>query len=134
MSGNREGGLKAAATNKKKHGLDFFKRIGRKGGKNGHTGGFAYNKALASLAGAKGGRNGKRRGPTIKNRATIRFEFPDGTFAEYKVSPDYAMGRELQLMDLANAYPEIVRRSRESTLPAIYTNKNAKRYEYKEAK
>lgn len=41
MSGTREGGLKSAATNKLIHGDDFYKRIGSKGGRNGHTGGFA---------------------------------------------------------------------------------------------
>lgn len=41
MSGTREGGRKAAATNITKHGEDFYRNIGRKGGRNGHTGGFA---------------------------------------------------------------------------------------------
>ena len=39
--------------------------IGRKGGKNGHTGGFAANPALARIAGAKGGRI-SHRGPAKK--------------------------------------------------------------------
>ena len=47
ISGTVEGGRKAAATNKKKYGKDFFKNIGRKGGQNGHTGGFASNHELA---------------------------------------------------------------------------------------
>ena len=33
MAGTKEGGLKAAKTNKAKHGPDFYKNIGRKGGK-----------------------------------------------------------------------------------------------------
>lgn len=41
MAGTIEGGKKAAAKNKALHGADFYKRIGRKGGKNGTTGGFA---------------------------------------------------------------------------------------------
>ena len=41
MAGNREGGRKAAATNRAKYGPDFYKDIGRKGGINGHEGGFA---------------------------------------------------------------------------------------------
>lgn len=41
MAGNRDGGRKAAATNMAKHGPDFYRNIGRKGGTNGHDGGFA---------------------------------------------------------------------------------------------
>ena len=65
MAGTKLGGLKAAETNKKLHGEDFYARIGQKGGQNGHTGGFAANPTLARLAGAKGGRNSKR-GPAKK--------------------------------------------------------------------
>ena len=65
MAGTKKGGLKAAATNKSKYGAEFYARIGRKGGKNGHTGGFAANPALARIAGAKGGRLSKR-GPAKK--------------------------------------------------------------------
>ena len=60
MSGTKIGGTKAAITNKKKHGADFYARIGRKGGKNGHTGGFAANPDLAREAGRKGGKISKR--------------------------------------------------------------------------
>lgn len=60
MSGTRDGGLKARDTNLKKQGKDFYRRIGRIGGKNGHTGGFASNPKLAVEAGRKGGRNSKR--------------------------------------------------------------------------
>lgn len=66
MAGTREGGLRAAATNYERHGKDFYKIIGRKGGENGHTGGFAANPELAKIAGAKGGRI-SRRGPA-KNK------------------------------------------------------------------
>lgn len=59
MAGNREGGLKAAAKNKARD-PDFYARIGRKGGKAGHTGGFAANRELASIAGKIGGRISKR--------------------------------------------------------------------------
>lgn len=65
MSGTKAGGLKAKTTNLKLHGQDFYQRIGRKGGKNGHTGGFASNPALAVVAGSKGGRISTRKG--IKN-------------------------------------------------------------------
>lgn len=60
MAGTKEGGRKAALTNKMKHGDDFYARIGARGGRNGHTGGFAANPELAKIAGAKGGRKSKR--------------------------------------------------------------------------
>lgn len=40
MVGTKAGGLKAKLTNLQKHGEDFYKIIGKKGGQNGHTGGF----------------------------------------------------------------------------------------------
>ena len=66
MAGTKAGGQKAAATNKTKYGKDFYAEIGRKGGRNGHTGGFAANPELAKIAGAKGGRISKR-GKSKKN-------------------------------------------------------------------
>lgn len=60
MAGTKEGGRKAAITNKMKYGDDFYKEIGTTGGRNGHTGGFAANPELARIAGAKGGRISKR--------------------------------------------------------------------------
>lgn len=60
MAGNRSGGLKAAATNKSKYGEDWYRRIGAMGGKKGTTGGFAANRELARIAGAKGGRISRR--------------------------------------------------------------------------
>ena len=65
MAGTKAGGLKAAQTNKAKYGKEFYARIGAKGGRLGHTGGFAANPTLARLAGAKGGRLSKR-GPAKK--------------------------------------------------------------------
>ena len=55
MAGTKAGGMKAAATNKAKHGSDFYAKIGAKGGKLGRTGGFAANPELARIAGRKGG-------------------------------------------------------------------------------
>ena len=60
MSGTKSGGIKAGKTNREKYGHDFYVRIGRKGGKAGHTGGFAANPALARIAGKKGGRVSRR--------------------------------------------------------------------------
>lgn len=61
MVGNRAGGLKAAKTNYEKYGEDFYRLMGAKGGRNGHTGGFAANPELAKIAGRKGGKVSKRK-------------------------------------------------------------------------
>lgn len=66
MAGTKEGGKKAAQTNKARHGKDFYATIGAKGGKLGRTGGFAANRELARIAGAKGGRISRRRKATEK--------------------------------------------------------------------
>lgn len=69
MAGTKEGGMKARATNLAKYGDDFYSNIGRKGGRNGHTGGFASDKIGADgftgyeravIAGRKGGTLSRR--------------------------------------------------------------------------
>ena len=69
MGGTRAGGLKAAETNKNKYGKNFYAEIGRKGGHNGTTGGFASDKVgkdgltgweRATKVGAIGGKKSKR--------------------------------------------------------------------------
>lgn len=75
--GTREGGLKAAQKNLKNN-PNFYREIGRRGGQNGHTGGFAANPELAKLAGAKGGRSHRGRGPA-KRDAQGRALRKDGT-------------------------------------------------------
>lgn len=74
MSGNRAGGLKAAETNRIKHGKDFYARIGAMGGVKSRLGGFASDKVgedgltgpqRARIAGQKGGRKSTRIG--VKN-------------------------------------------------------------------
>lgn len=69
MSGTKIGGLKAAYTNRLKYGIHFYEMIGARGGRNGHTGGFASDKVgndgltgqqRASLYGKIGGRKSKR--------------------------------------------------------------------------
>lgn len=60
MSGTKNGGKAAAATNKTKYGSDFYAKIGSMGGKKGRTGGFFANRELARVAGAKGGRISRR--------------------------------------------------------------------------
>lgn len=60
MAGTKAGGKAAAATNKAKHGSDFYAKIGAMGGKKGRTGGFYANRELARIAGARGGRVSRR--------------------------------------------------------------------------
>ena len=64
MAGTKEGGKKAAKTNKKVHGANFYAEIGRKGGRKSHpaTRYFAMHPEVAKSAGTKGGlksRHGK---------------------------------------------------------------------------
>lgn len=65
MAGTKAGGMKAAATNKARHGKEFYARIGAKGGKKGTTGGFYANRDLAREAGRKGGLISRRRKATV---------------------------------------------------------------------
>lgn len=44
MPGTKAGGEKAAATNKRLHGADFYAKMEAKGGRKGNTGGFASKK------------------------------------------------------------------------------------------
>lgn len=69
MAGNKEGGRRAALTNKERHGSDFYAKIGAKGGRNSHTGGFASEVVgrdgltgaqRAKIAGSIGGKKSKR--------------------------------------------------------------------------
>ena len=59
MPGTKEGGIKARNKNLAND-PDFYAKIGSKGGKNGHTGGFAANPELAREAGRKGGAKSRR--------------------------------------------------------------------------
>lgn len=77
MSGTKAGGAKASKTNKELYGVDFYKRIGSKGGQNGHTGGFATNPALASIAGRKGGKI-SRRGPASEGKKVKEYVWRPG--------------------------------------------------------
>ena len=74
MSGTVDGGRLAAQTNRRRHGKDFYARIGRKGGRRGQNGGFASLKVggdgltgpqRARIAGAQGGQK-SRRGKAVR--------------------------------------------------------------------
>jgi len=59
MAGTKIGGLKAKEKNLAKD-PNFYSKIGKIGGQNGNTGGFAANPELARIAGAIGGRKSRR--------------------------------------------------------------------------
>lgn len=64
MAGTARGGRLAAEKNKQKYGSDFYAKIGRKGGRRGHTGGFAAGeegRKRASMWGSVGGSISRRR-------------------------------------------------------------------------
>jgi general stress protein YciG len=61
MPGNVEGGRKAAATNKQRYGMDYYKGIGRAGGTISRGGGFGTSREHAQAAGALGGAASRRR-------------------------------------------------------------------------
>lgn len=45
---------------------DFYKKIGKIGGKRGHTGGFYANRELARIAGKKGGAASRKRRKVVQ--------------------------------------------------------------------
>ena len=61
MSQTKEGGIKTAITNKAKYGEDYYKNIGKSGGKKKNPlKGFGSNRKLASTAGKLGGKISRR--------------------------------------------------------------------------
>lgn len=55
MAGSRATGIKAAVTNKLRHGEEYYKLIGKKGGTAGTGHAFAHGKVSPSIAGHIGG-------------------------------------------------------------------------------
>lgn len=70
MAGSKLGGLRAAKTNRERHGDDFYQNIGAKGGKaeTRTPKGFAADRDRASQAGRKGGLISRR----TKNGQAVR--------------------------------------------------------------
>lgn len=83
MSGTRLGGKKAAATNKERHGENFYKEIGTKGGSVKHpdTRPFTTDSKLASEAGRKGGQLSKR-GPSKNKTQRKKVAEPEKVVAQ----------------------------------------------------
>lgn len=84
MPGTKLGGIKARETNTKKYGKDFYKLLGSKGGQviTDKPKGFAANPALASIAGAKGGRKSRRTGITTGQGKEKKYLWKGGPNAE----------------------------------------------------
>lgn len=61
MAGTKKGGVKAAQTNKRLYGANFYVSIGKIGGQISRGGGFAKNPELARIAGRKGGKASHRK-------------------------------------------------------------------------
>lgn len=55
MSGTKAGGIKCAITNKARHGENYYREMGKRGGKVHCKKGFGSNPELARIAGRKGG-------------------------------------------------------------------------------
>lgn len=70
MTGTKAGGIKAAETNKKRYGKDFYREMGRKGGKAGMTGGLYGDPERAKKIGAIGGKKSRRGLAFIEETAT----------------------------------------------------------------
>lgn len=76
MSGTRAGGQKARQTNMKRHGKDFYARIGSLGGRATGIKGFAaMSPEKRREAGRKGGRNSTRLGvPNGEGKRRRKYE------------------------------------------------------------
>lgn len=79
MAGTKEGGHRAAATNKQRYGGEFYHTIGRLGGKKSTGGGFAKDPELARMAGRLGGLRSRR----LKERRPCAYQGCDGTIGYY---------------------------------------------------
>ena len=69
MPGTKAGGAKAAATNRERHGADFYRNIGSRGGSAPTTKpkGFAANPVRAREAGRLGGTISRRGKKVVSN-------------------------------------------------------------------
>lgn len=112
MAGTKAGAKKAAETNMRRHGNDFYRVIGKKGGENGNTGGFQADPERAKLCGRIGGSMSKR---YAKKLAIVKYKVMSPIPREIKISgltdgPDgymaktYANGRDYYYNELGKTY------------------------------
>ena len=88
MSGTKSGGLQTVKTNIKRYGKDYYSRIGRKGGLNGHTGGTYGKPVWASKIGTIGGSRSKRGHKYIKTENGFNYYIALNTGNVVKYSYD----------------------------------------------
>ena len=84
MSGTIEGGKRAAKTNLKRYGKNFYKEIGAEGGRNGHTGGFAFGDN-GKKYGQIGGRRSRKGFTLLKNCGTYGVYLNKATNKKVKI-------------------------------------------------
>ena len=120
MSGTKVGGSKARETNRAKYGSDYYAQIGRIGGHNGHTGGFAANTELAKEAGRLGGLRSKRPKGVKRNIAAEQRDI-ELKIAEFKVKMNRKIAEDKTVCEETKVCKEALR------LLEKYGYENAKR-------
>lgn len=116
MAGTKAGAKKAAETNMRRYGNDFYRVIGKKGGENGNTGGFQADPERAKLCGRIGGSMSRRYAKTL---ATVKYKVMSPMPREIKISgltdgadgymaKTYANGRDYYYNELGKTYTTTV--------------------------
>lgn len=116
MAGTKAGAKKAAATNMRLHGKDFYRVIGKKGGENGNTGGFQADPERAKLCGRIGGSMSRR---NDKKLAIVKYKVMSPIPREIKIcgltdeidgymAKTYANGRDYYHNELGEIYTTTV--------------------------
>ena len=116
MAGTKAGAKKAAETNMRRYGNDFYRVIGKKGGENGNTGGFQADPERARLCGRIGGSMSRRYANTL---ATVKYKVMSPMPREIKISrltdeadgymaKTYANGRDYYYNELGKTYTTTV--------------------------
>lgn len=87
MAQTKAGAAKATKTMYEKYGENFFRRVGKIGGQNGHTGGLYNNPERAKQLGSKGGSVSKRGKTFIReeNGKRIYLDHTTNKVEEYEV-------------------------------------------------
>lgn len=112
MAGTKAGAKKAAATNMRRHGKDFYRVIGKKGGENGNTGGFQADPKRARECGSIGGSISKR---YSKKLAIVKYKVMSPIPREIRISgltdetdgymaKTYVNGRDYYYNELGKTY------------------------------
>lgn len=112
MAGTKAGAKKAAETNKRLHGSDFYRVIGKKGGENGNTGGFQADPERAKLCGRIGGSMSRR---YDKKLAIVKYKVMSPIPREIKIrglndgangymAKTYVNGRDYYYNELGKTY------------------------------